>query len=82
MSSFSLAVKLGDLAMSKRSISMCQTGRSQLWFDTLHMRPMSLFESRHSTGEVSLAALLRGETQRAGRSPLGVADDVGPVHPD
>jgi hypothetical protein len=29
------------------------------------MRPMSLFESGHSTGEVSLAALLRGEDQRA-----------------
>lgn len=41
---------------------------------TLHMRPMSLFESGHSTGEVSLAALLRGETQRASRSPLGVAE--------
>ncbi|MFT4229441.1 MAG: DUF4143 domain-containing protein [Microbacterium sp.] len=32
---------------------------------TLRMRPMSLFESGHSTGEVSLAALLRGESQRA-----------------
>jgi len=32
---------------------------------TLRMRPMSLFESGHSTGEVSLAALLRGEEQRA-----------------
>ncbi|MBN8868348.1 MAG: ATP-binding protein [Solirubrobacterales bacterium] len=32
---------------------------------TLRMRPMSLFESGHSTGEVSLAALLRGEDQRA-----------------
>lgn len=32
---------------------------------TLPMRPMSLFESGHSTGEVSLAALLRGEDQRA-----------------
>jgi predicted AAA+ superfamily ATPase len=29
------------------------------------MRPMSLFESNHSTGEISLAALLRGEDQRA-----------------
>lgn len=32
---------------------------------TLKMRPMSLFECAHSTGEVSLAALLRGEDQRA-----------------
>lgn len=32
---------------------------------TLQMRPMSLFESGHSTGEVSLAALLRGEDQQA-----------------
>lgn len=32
---------------------------------TLRMRPMSLFESGHSTGEVSLVALLRGEDQRA-----------------
>lgn len=32
---------------------------------TLRMRPMSLYESGHSTGEVSLAALLRGEDQRA-----------------
>lgn len=30
---------------------------------TVRMRPMSLFESGHSTGEVSLAALLRGEGQ-------------------
>ena len=32
---------------------------------TLRMRPMSLFESGHSTGEVSLVALLRGELQRS-----------------
>lgn len=32
---------------------------------TLQMRPMSLFESGHSTGEVSFAGLLRGEDQRA-----------------
>lgn len=31
----------------------------------LRMRPMSLFESGHSTGEVSLAALLDGEDQTA-----------------
>jgi len=32
-------------------------------FGTLRMRPMSLFESGHSTGEVSFAALLAGERQ-------------------
>jgi predicted AAA+ superfamily ATPase len=32
-------------------------------FGVIKMRPMSLFESSHSTGEVSLAALLEGETQ-------------------
>ena len=32
---------------------------------TLRMRPMSLYESGHSTGEVSLAALLLGQQQRA-----------------
>lgn len=32
---------------------------------TLRMRPMSLYESGHSTGEVSLAAILRGEEQHA-----------------
>lgn len=32
-------------------------------FGTLRMRPMSLFESGHSDGDVSLAALLAGERQ-------------------
>lgn len=32
-------------------------------FGVLRMRPMSLFESGHSTGEVSLAALLEGYSQ-------------------
>ena len=32
-------------------------------FGTLRMRPMSLFESGHSTGQVSFAALLAGERQ-------------------
>ena len=36
------------------------------------MRPMSLFESGHSTGEVSLAALLRGEDQKAKRTAMTV----------
>ena len=39
---------------------------------TMHMRPMSLYESGHSTGEVSLAALLRGEDQRAGMTTMTV----------
>ncbi|MBX7432396.1 DUF4143 domain-containing protein [Mycobacterium sp. Y57] len=39
---------------------------------TLRMRPMSLFESGHSTGEVSLAALLRGESQKAKRTAMTV----------
>ena len=34
-------------------------------FARLRMRPMSLFESGHSAGTVSLAALLRGERPRA-----------------
>jgi uncharacterized protein len=34
-------------------------------FGVVHMRPMSLFESGHSTGEVSLEALLDGQTQKA-----------------
>lgn len=32
-------------------------------FATLRMRPMSLYESGHSTGEISFAALLSGERQ-------------------
>ncbi|MCL2595614.1 MAG: DUF4143 domain-containing protein [Promicromonosporaceae bacterium] len=32
-------------------------------FSVVSMRPMSLFESAHSTGEMSLAALLNGERQ-------------------
>lgn len=39
---------------------------------TLRMRPMSLFESAHSTGEVSLAALLQGDDQRAKRTTMTV----------
>lgn len=34
-------------------------------FGTLRMRPMSLYESGHSTGEISFAALLAGEAQSA-----------------
>jgi predicted AAA+ superfamily ATPase len=41
---------------------------------TLPMRPMSLFESGHSTGEISLAALLRGEEQRARLTKVSVPE--------
>jgi predicted AAA+ superfamily ATPase len=41
---------------------------------TLRMRPMSLFESGHSTGEVSLAALLEGKKQQGTDSGLTVPD--------
>ncbi|HRA76312.1 MAG TPA: AAA family ATPase, partial [Propionicimonas sp.] len=40
----------------------------------LRMRPMSLFESGHSTGQVSLAALLDGERQLGADSGLSVPD--------
>lgn len=43
-------------------------------FARLHMRPMSLFESGESTGEISLAALLRGERPAVGPSRLTVPD--------
>ena len=41
-------------------------------FTRLRMRPMSLFESGHSRGEISLGALLRGEPQQgqAARIPI------------
>jgi predicted AAA+ superfamily ATPase len=41
---------------------------------TLRMRPMSLFESGHSTGEVSLAALLGGEAQHARLTTITVRE--------
>lgn len=41
---------------------------------TLPMRPMSLFESGHSTGEASLAALLRGDDQRAKLTQTSIAE--------
>jgi len=40
----------------------------------LHMRPMSLFESGHSSGDVSLAALLDGQPQVGAGSGLSVPD--------
>ena len=43
-------------------------------FARLHLRPMSLFESGQSTGEISLTALLRGERPTAGASPITVSD--------
>lgn len=41
---------------------------------TLRMRPMSLSESGHSTGEVSLAVLMAGEEQRAKRTEVTVPE--------
>lgn len=46
---------------------------------TLHMRPMALAESRHSSGEVSLAALLRGEDQSARLSTMTVPDLIARI---
>jgi len=43
-------------------------------FLRLRMRPMSLFESGHSTGQVSLANLLAGESVRATNPGLKIAD--------
>ena len=42
----------------------------------LSMRPMSLFESGHSTGEMSLGAMLRGESVPAQHSRTTVTDIV------
>ncbi len=39
-------------------------------FGVIQMRPMSLFESGHSNGNVSLAALMEGETQTGKESGL------------
>ena len=43
-------------------------------FSFLRMRPMSLFESGHSSGGVSLAALMAGEFPRCSDVPLTIAD--------
>jgi predicted AAA+ superfamily ATPase len=40
-------------------------------FSRLRMRPMSLFESGHSTGAISLADLLAGDTPRSEKPGLG-----------
>ncbi|MEO8571953.1 MAG: DUF4143 domain-containing protein [Chloroflexota bacterium] len=45
-------------------------------FGRLRMRPMSLAESGHSTGTVSLAAILGGDDPRAPESGLGLKDLV------
>lgn len=42
----------------------------------LRIRPMTLFETGHSTGEVSLSELLNGAPPRAGNPGLTVADVV------
>ena len=42
-------------------------------FTRLRMRPMSLFESGHSTGDVSLRGLLDGEPQRGHAAPVPIA---------
>ena len=43
-------------------------------FTRLRMRPMSLFESGHSNGGMSLAGLLAGEPQRGQAEPISVKD--------
>ena len=43
-------------------------------FAVIRMRPMSLFESGHSNGNVSLAALMNGETQTGNDSGLSFHD--------
>lgn len=45
-----------------------------LRFTRLRMRPMSLAESGHSTGDVSLGALLAGDSPRAGDPGLTIRD--------
>lgn len=45
-------------------------------FSRLRMRPMSLFETGHSTGAISLAALLTGTTTRSPQSDLTIQDLV------
>lgn len=43
-------------------------------FARLVMRPMSLYESGHSTGTISLAGLLAGERHTAAEATLGIAE--------
>lgn len=46
-------------------------------FSRLRLRPLTLFETGHSTGSVPLAALFRGEPVRSADSELGLAGLVG-----
>jgi predicted AAA+ superfamily ATPase len=48
-------------------------------FARLRMRPMSLFESGHSTGEMSLARLLDGDNQSAKTNGLGFKELVSRI---
>lgn len=48
-------------------------------FSRLRMRPMSLFETGHSTGAISLAALLMGTTARSSPTALTVQDLVSRI---
>lgn len=43
-------------------------------FTRLRIRPMSLYESRRSTGAISLQRLLDGEAQQASRTELAIAE--------
>lgn len=45
-------------------------------FGVIRMRPMSLFESKHSNGDVSLSALLEGEPQQGNGQHLSFMDVV------
>lgn len=45
-------------------------------FGVIHMRPMSLFESKHSNGDVSLSSLLEGEQPRGNGQHLSFMDVV------
>ncbi len=42
-------------------------------FTRLRMRPLSLYEAGHSSGEISLRGLLEGHSQKAKRSSLSIA---------
>jgi predicted AAA+ superfamily ATPase len=48
-------------------------------FSVMRMRPMSLWEAGHSTGEISLAALRAGDDARAEESPLTLDSIAGLV---
>ena len=42
-------------------------------FSRLRMRPLSLYEAGHSSGQISLARLLEGEPQRASRREMSIS---------